>query len=125
NDVTAVFRLSVDGSDHQLVGTTKELLVVSDVTQPENGGGVRLDNKRISALAANAQRLWIATSAGLYRYDISGVSPFGAEPMPEPVPSEGAGDTLTDLALGTSGTVWVSSNNGISRFVPGTPGVWT
>jgi hypothetical protein len=119
DDCTALLRIGA----RLLVGTTEGLLVLYE-SDPDGPGDAHLQNQRIHALAANAERVWIAADGGLFRYELGGSDPFGATPVQEPIPSSATTSTVTGLALGSAGEVWVASASGLARFAPSS-GSWT
>jgi ligand-binding sensor domain-containing protein len=125
NDTTAVLRVrSANSNDYLLVGTSNGLFV-PEKADGETKGKASL-NVQVTGLAArNLEAAWIATSDGLYTYDLSqSGNPIGGSPRRQIIDGNGPGNVLTDVALGSDGTVWVGSPAGLGRFVPST-NTWT
>jgi hypothetical protein len=124
DDTTAVVRFKLPSAmEYLLVGTNKGLLLA--LTADGSADGMKfLNNVAITGFASSDQALWIASVDGLYTYDLTASNPLMSGPRRQIIDANGPGNALTDVALGTDGTVWVGSASGLARFVP-TTSVWT
>jgi hypothetical protein len=121
DDCNAIQRVTgSNGMHYLLVGTPKGLIVTAPDSLVGSVTSVRrLNNIDIRAIARVDGLAWLATTQGLYSFDpvTSATQRYGAT-------SGAPSDTLTSIATGSDGVLWVGSSNGIGRYVPNTR-TWT
>jgi hypothetical protein len=102
-----VRRLIANGTDYLLAGTAAGLYI-AEVGDLQNAN-VRLSNAAFNGFAETSEALWLASTAGLYSYDLTkGLS--GA-----PDAHSGSPTGLTTVAA-TLQDVWVGSGSGVARL---------
>ncbi|MET0385006.1 MAG: hypothetical protein ABW321_03555, partial [Polyangiales bacterium] len=113
----AAIRLTNGGKEYLVVGTDEGVYVA--LTSNIAAGSANLTNAVVYAFAASAQTLWVATSAGLYRYDLTATNALAGAPTSVPGSPTGLGSVVL-----TSTHVWVGSSAGLAGMELAT-GTWT
>lgn len=106
-DIRCMRRVSAAGSDVLVVGTSGGLYVAGEGDL--QNGNLHATDAAFNALSESEGTLWIASTGGLYSYDLS--AGLAASPTLRP----GGPTGLTALAVGSQ-SIWVGSAAGIARF---------
>ena len=114
DDLFSVLRVAGNGNNERLLIGTGDGLFSTDNAAGSDVGTVRLAGRTIRALQSDGTASWVATDQGLYRYAAN-------TGMANPANAEGApSSSLTALATGANGVLWVGSSNGLARYTPAT-----
>ncbi|HKU42147.1 MAG TPA: hypothetical protein VJR89_28505 [Polyangiales bacterium] len=114
----AILRVTGSNNTHYLlVGSGKGVYVVDPGVTGLLGGVRKLPNVDVRAMTSVNGVAWLATASGLYSFD-----PVNYES--QRISGGAPSDTLTSIAAGSDGSLWVGSANGIGRYVPSSH-TWT
>jgi hypothetical protein len=111
NEITAIARAGVSGSDRLVIGTATGLFVAANAAVPNVGNADLWSNERIAAISALGTVFWFAsTTSGLHYYDPTKGMVYGQSGAPSL--------QLHALATDNSDALWAGSDNGFGRFDP-------
>jgi hypothetical protein len=113
DDILSVLRMTgSDNKDHLLVGTESGVMIAKSLSG-DNQGDVKLENRKINAIAPSAGIAWLATDGGLYRLNPATGSTLSINGAGAPSAA------LSGAAVDSKGAVWVSTAGGLYQFTPG------
>jgi hypothetical protein len=111
NEITAIARATVNGTDRLVIGTATGLFVATDPAVPNVGDDSLWGGERIAAVVALDGAFWFAsTNSGLHYYDPGSGMVFAQSGAPSL--------QLSALAVDGANMLWVGSESGFGSFDP-------